>query len=47
MKMYTPCNHSFPCNTFSVRLFPGISSNHRKKETVEILSQHAVDTFVK
>ena len=50
MKMYTPCNHSLPCNTFSVRLFLAsnteILSNHRKKQTVEILSQHAWDTFV-
>ena len=45
MKMYTPSNHSLPCYTLSVRLFPAsnteISSNHRKKQTVEILSQHA------
>ena len=44
-KMYTPCNQSLPSYTFSVRLFPAsnteISSNHRKKQTVEILSQHA------
>ena len=43
-KMYTLCNHSLPCYTLSVRLFPAsnteISSNHRKKQTVEILSQH-------
>ena len=39
------CNHSLPCYTFSVRLFPAsnteISSNHGKKQTVEILCQHA------
>ena len=50
-KMYTLYNHSLPRYTFSVRLFPAsnteISSNHRKKQTVEILSQHAQDTFVK
>ena len=44
-KMYTPCNHSLPRYTFSVRLFPAsnteISSNHRKKLSVEILSQYA------
>ena len=44
-KMYTLCNHSLPCYTLSVKLFPvsntEISSNHRKKQTVEILSQHA------
>ena len=43
-KMYTPCNHSLSCYTLSVRLFPAsnteISSNHRNKQTVEILSQH-------
>ena len=37
-KMNTPCNHSLPCYTFLVRLFPAsnteISSNHRKKQTV-------------
>ena len=47
-KMSTPYNHSLPYYTFSVRLFPApnteISSNHRKKQTVEILSQHALDT---
>ena len=41
----TPCNHSLPCYTLSVRLFPAsntdISSKHRKKQTVEILRQHA------
>ena len=40
-KMYTPCNHSL-CYALSVRLFPAsnteILSNHRKKQTVEILS---------
>ena len=44
MKMYTLCNHSLPCYTLSVRLFLAlnieISSNHRKKQTIEILSQH-------
>ena len=44
-KMYVPGNHSLPCYTFSVRLCPAsnteILSNHRKKQTVEILSQHA------
>ena len=39
---YTPCNHSLPRYTFSARLFPAsnieISSNHRKKQIVEILS---------
>ena len=49
-KMYTPCNHSLSCYTFLVRLFPAsnaeISSNHRMKQTVVILSQHALDTFV-
>ena len=44
-KIYTLCNHSFLCYTFSVRFFPAsyteISSNHRKKQTVEIRSQHA------
>ena len=43
--IYTIHNHSLPCYTLSVRLFPAsnteISSNHRKKETVEIRSQHA------
>ena len=37
-KLSTPCNHSLPCYTFSVRLFPAskteLSSNHRKKQTV-------------
>ena len=46
MKMYTLCNHSLPCYTSSVRLFPAsktteISSKHRKKQIVEILSQYA------
>ena len=49
-KMYTWCNHSLPCYTFSVRLFPAsnteIPSNHRKKQTVEILSQHREDTLL-
>ena len=44
-KMSTPCNHSIPCYTFSVRLFPAsnteISSTYRKKQTIEILCQHA------
>ena len=44
-KMFTPRNHSLPCYTFSVRLFPAsnteILSNHRKKQIVKILSQHA------
>ena len=50
MKMYTTRKHSFPRYTLSVRLFPAskteILSNHRKKQTVEIRSQHASDTFV-
>ena len=45
-KMYKPCKHYFPHYTLSVRLFPAskttkISSNHRKKQTVEIRSQNA------
>ena len=45
-KMYTRCNHSLPCYTFSVRLFPASntenSSNHRKKETTNM----GEDTFL-
>ena len=41
-KMDTFCNHSLPHYTLSVRLSPAlnteISSNHRKKQTAEILS---------
>ena len=44
-KMYTPCKHSFPHYTLSVRLFPAseteILSNHRKKQAVKIRSQYA------
>ena len=36
----TLCNHSHPCYTFSVRLFPAsnteISSKHRKKQTTNM-----------
>ena len=43
-KMYTVCNHYLSCYTLSVRLFLAsnteILSNHRQKQTVEILSQH-------
>ena len=41
-KMSTPYNHFLPCYTFSERLFLAlnteISSNLRKKQTIEILS---------
>ena len=33
MKMYTPCNHSLPCYTLSVRLFP--ASNTEISSTTE------------
>ena len=48
--MNTTNKHSFPRYILSVRLFPAskaeISSNHWNKQTVEICSQHAGDTFV-
>ena len=44
-KMYTQSNYSLPCLFLCLRLFQAsnteISSNHRKKRIVEILSQHA------